>query len=126
MVNKVLIEKAAGVLLVKSAVGHWRYQRLTAVVLTPLTLWLLVFLHKALNASYAETLGWISSPVNTLAIIAWTVLVFYHAALGVQVVLEDYVSNIELRHKAILATNLVFLIFGLVALLSIIFILLVR
>ena len=106
----------------KGAVGHWWSQRLTAVALIPLSIWLLLLMHYAFKAPYAETLAWLQSPLNSLAIGAWTVLVMVHAAMGVQVVIEDYVSMLELRHWAIRLTNLVFLILGVLALAFLIFI----
>ncbi|WP_020482372.1 succinate dehydrogenase, hydrophobic membrane anchor protein [Methylomonas sp. MK1] len=123
---KATLEKAADFFSVHSGSGHFWYQRVTAVALVPLSIWLIVLLNKALNAPYADTVEWLSSPLNTLAIIAWTVAVVYHAALGVQVVIEDYVSTIPVRHLAIRATNLIFLVLGVAALLAIIIILLAR
>ncbi|OAI05684.1 succinate dehydrogenase, hydrophobic membrane anchor protein [Methylomonas methanica] len=123
---KATLEKAADFFSVHSGSGHFWYQRVTAVALVPLSIWLIVLLNKALNAPYADTVEWLSSPLNTLAIIAWTVAVVYHAALGVQVVIEDYVSTIPVRNLAIRATNLIFLVLGVAALLAIIIILLAR
>ncbi|MDT4288291.1 succinate dehydrogenase, hydrophobic membrane anchor protein [Methylomonas sp. MO1] len=123
---KATLEKAADFFSVHSGSGHFWYQRVTAVALVPLSIWLIVLLNKALNAPYADTVDWLSSPINTLAIIAWTVAVVYHAALGVQVVIEDYVSTIPVRHLAIRATNLIFLVLGVAALLAIIIIFLAR
>jgi succinate dehydrogenase / fumarate reductase, membrane anchor subunit len=116
---KTLFRKLANLFSVKSASGHWWYQRVTAVALVPLSFWLIVLLNKALNAPYADTLAWLTSPLNTIAILAWTILVIYHAALGVQVVLEDYVSTISIREQSIRGTNLIFLFLGLAALLAI-------
>ncbi|QSB02815.1 succinate dehydrogenase, hydrophobic membrane anchor protein [Methylomonas sp. EFPC1] len=123
---KATLEKAADFFSVHSGSGHFWYQRVTAVALVPLSIWLLVLLNKALNAPYADTVDWLSSPFNTLAIIAWTVAVVYHAALGVQVVIEDYVSTIPVRNLAIRATNLIFLVLGVAALLAIIIIFFAR
>jgi len=123
---KATLEKAADFFSVHSGSGHFWYQRVTAVALVPLSIWLIVLLNKALNAPYADTVEWLSSPLNTSAIIAWTVAVVYHAALGVQVVIEDYVSTIPVRHLAIRATNLIFLVLGVAALLAIIIIFFAR
>ncbi|MBD9361176.1 succinate dehydrogenase, hydrophobic membrane anchor protein [Methylomonas fluvii] len=123
---KATLEKAADFFSVHSGSGHFWYQRVTAVALVPLSIWLIVLLNKALTAPYADTVEWLSSPLNTLAIIAWTVAVVYHAALGVQVVIEDYVSTIPVRHLAIRATNLIFLVLGVAALLAIIIIFFAR
>ena len=123
---KALLTKAADFFSVHSGSGHFWYQRVTAVALVPLSIWLLVLLDKALGAPYADTVAWLKSPVNAMAIIAWTVAVVYHAALGVQVVIEDYVSTIPVRNLAIRATNLIFLALGVAALLAIIIIFLAR
>lgn len=106
----------------KGPVGHWWFQRLTAVALLPLSVWLLLLLHHAFKAPYAETLAWLQSPFNALAIGAWNIIVMYHAALGIQVVIEDYVSTLRVRGWAIRLTNLIFLILGFVALVALIFI----
>lgn len=106
-----------------SPVVHWWYQRLTAAALVPLSLWLLVFLNKAMNLPYIETSAWLISPVNLVAIAAWSLVVIYHAALGVQVVIEDYVSTVPVRQLAIRASNLIFLILGVAALAALIIIL---
>jgi len=105
------------------ATRHFLHQRITAVLLIPLSLWMLVFFNKAMSASYADTVSWLVSPVNVLAVMAWTILVIYHAALGVQVVLEDYVSTIPVRIAAIFISNFIFLILGVVALSAVVFIL---
>jgi succinate dehydrogenase / fumarate reductase membrane anchor subunit len=123
---KASLEKAADFFSVNNPTDHFWYQRVTAVALLPLSIWLLLLLNKALHAPYAETVDWLTAPFNTLAILGWTAAVIYHAALGVQVVIEDYVSDIPVRHLAIRATNLVFLLLGVAAMLAIIVILLAR
>lgn len=111
---------------IKGALGHWWYQRLTAIALVPLSLWLLVFLNKALNAPYTDTLAWLNAPLNVLAIALWSVIVVWHAAMGVQVVLEDYVSTLNVRQWAIRISNLIFIGVGIVALGTLLFISLAR
>lgn len=123
---KTSLEKVTDFFSVRSATGHFWYQRVTALALLPLTIWLILLLNKALHAPYMETVDWLSAPFNTLAVLSWAVAAIYHAALGVQVVIEDYVSDIPLRHRAIRATNLIFLILGVAAALAIIIILLIR
>ncbi|MCQ8129448.1 succinate dehydrogenase, hydrophobic membrane anchor protein [Methylomonas rivi] len=118
--------KIADCFSIHNATGHFWYQRVTAVALIPLSVWLLVLLNKALTAPYADTVAWLTSPTNAAAIIAWTAAVIFHAALGVQVVIEDYVSTLSARHLAIRATNLIFLALGVAALTAIFFILMDR
>ena len=99
--------------VVMNATQHWTIQRLTAVLLLPLSYWLLAFLRLALNANYFEMLEWLSVPLNKIALIAWFVVVFYHAAIGLQVVLEDYVSHQEKQSTAIWMAYSVFAVLGL-------------
>lgn len=119
---KAFLSKFADCFSIANPVAHWWYQRVTAVALVPLSIWLIVFLNKALSVPFAEIVTWLTSPLNLLAIAAWIVAVIYHAALGVQVVIEDYVSTIAVRHLAIRATNLIFLLLGILALLALLLI----
>ena len=83
----------------QSATGHWKFQRITAVLLVPLSGWLLVLFQLLFNASYTDTLSWLSIPVNNIALILWMLTVCSHAILGIQVVLEDYVSDVSWRSR---------------------------
>jgi succinate dehydrogenase / fumarate reductase, membrane anchor subunit len=100
----------------KSATRHWLMQRVTAIILIPLSFRLIVFLDLCMNAPYQQTVDWLKSPLNTLCIEAWLIAVCYHSAIGLQVVIEDYVANRELQAKLIKATNLSFLFLAVAAL----------
>jgi len=98
---------------VMNSTRHWAIQRLTAILLLPLSYWLLAFLKLVLNANYFEINDWIATPLNKIALIAWFLVVFYHAAIGLQVVLEDYISNTQKRLTAIWIVNSFFTMLGL-------------
>jgi len=51
-------------------------QRVTAVALIPLSLWLIIFLDLSLNAPYQETVAWLVEPFHTVCIVAWILAVF--------------------------------------------------
>ena len=86
--------------------GHWWLQRLTAVALIPLSYWLLVLLDTSINGSYQQTLDWLSSPINTLAMMLWVIGVCYHSALGLQVVIEDYIPTESIQKWSILGVQI--------------------
>ena len=119
-------DKALRVKSAHPATSHFWYQRLTALDLIPVTVWLIVFFHKSLNAPHAETLEWLRSPANAAAACVWAIAATYHAALGMQVVIEDYVSTIPVRRWAIRGSHLIFLVLGVAALVAIAFILFPR
>ena len=103
----------------KEGTSHWWMQRVTAVALIPLSFWLIIFLDLSLNAPYQETLAWLTSPVNTVCVVAWILAVFYHAALGLQVVIEDYIAAEGVKIVAVWAVNLSFLLLALAALIAV-------
>ena len=103
----------------KAGTAHWWMQRVTAVALIPLSFWLIIFLDLSLNAPYQETVAWLTSPVNTVCIVAWILAVFYHAALGLQVVIEDYIAAEGVKIVAVWTVNLSFLLLALAALIAV-------
>jgi succinate dehydrogenase / fumarate reductase, membrane anchor subunit len=100
----------------KPATRHWFVQRITAIILIPLSFHLIVFLNLCLSSPYPETKAWLAGPENTALLVAWLVAVFYHAALGVQVVIEDYVADATLQALLIKVVNLSFLVLTVAAL----------
>ena len=103
----------------KTGTSHWWIQRVTAVALIPLSFWLVTFLKLSFTAPFQETLAWLTSPLNTLCMVAWIVAVFYHAALGVQVVIEDYIASDGYKIIAVWTINLSFLMLALAALIAV-------
>lgn len=83
----------------QEATRHWQLQRLTALLLIPLSVWLLILFQKLFNASYTETIFWLTDPVNNTALSLWLLTMCAHAVLGIQVVLEDYVSDLTWRSR---------------------------
>ena len=87
------IAKARGLGSAKEGVHHWWGQRLSALALIPLGLWLVISLVCHAGADRAAIVQWLGSPF-TLGALALTVMaVFYHAVLGLQVVIEDYIHG---------------------------------
>ncbi|MGH6945316.1 MAG: succinate dehydrogenase, hydrophobic membrane anchor protein [Geminicoccaceae bacterium] len=87
------IGRVRGLGSAREGVSHWKLQRLTAISNLLLVLWF-VFSAMALSGGgYAEYRAWLSSPVVASLMILLIVSVFYHARLGVQVVIEDYVHH---------------------------------
>ena len=77
----------------QAGVGHWWQQRLTALALLGLGLWFVVLTLGLLRAGYASAHAALAQPLNALLMIAFTAVMFWHAQLGLQVVIEDYVHT---------------------------------
>ena len=84
---------------------HWLLQRFTAAG-NLLTVGFLAFSFLFLpDLSYGNVRAWIGEPLPALALGLMIVSVFWHARLGLQVMLEDYVHGVS-RFAAILLLNL--------------------
>ncbi len=116
---KTPLAQAQGLGSAKAGSVHWWMQRVTAFALIPLSYWLIKLLSLMTQAPMTETVVWISAPLNTVCIVSWIVAVFYHAALGIQVVLEDYVSTAWLKITGVWILNLFFTLLAFAALIAI-------
>ena len=70
---------------------HWWLQRVTAIALVPLSIWVLFLVGGLLHASYPTVVAGIGQPVHAIFLIVFAVCLFWHGALGLQVIIEDYV-----------------------------------
>lgn len=73
--------------------GHFWRQRLTAILITPLTLWLAFSLAQLPGYSLSEFRAWVASPLTAVLLSGYILMGLYHGALGLHVILEDYVGN---------------------------------
>jgi succinate dehydrogenase / fumarate reductase, membrane anchor subunit len=87
------LARARGLGSAKEGVGHWMTQRVTALALVFLTVWFLCTLLGLLHADYATARATLARPWNAVLAMAFIVAMFWHAVLGLQVVIEDYVHT---------------------------------
>lgn len=85
--------RARGLGSAKSGTGHWAAQRLSAMALVPLVLWFVWSLLCQAGADHAGFTAWLGQPHVAVLMSAFTLALFYHAQLGLQVVIEDYVHQ---------------------------------
>lgn len=77
----------------KSGTHHFWVQRLTAVALVGLTPWFLWSVLCLLDADAATARGFVAQPLNASLLLAFLLALCWHARLGLQVVIEDYVHT---------------------------------
>lgn len=108
----------------KHGVHHWWVQRLSAIILIPLTLWLLATICVASGQDFVALRAWLAQPWNTVAALLLNVMLFYHGQLGIQVVIEDYIHTrwLEVSLQILVKLGaLVFSVMGTLAILRIAF-----
>jgi succinate dehydrogenase / fumarate reductase membrane anchor subunit len=89
------------------ATHHFWIQRLTALALLPLTLWLCFSLALLPNADYLAVSTWLQSPFNAVMMIFVVLISFHHAQLGLKVIFEDYIVHPSYRFIAILGIKFI-------------------
>ena len=100
--------------------GHWFTQRLTAVALVILGLWFVASLAMlGPGASHESVVHWLRSPLAAALALLLVVVSAWHAQLGLQVVIEDYVGDKGLRVVVLVALKFALVVAALVGVLAV-------
>lgn len=99
--------RAFGLGSAKEGVEHWWAQRVSAVALILLGLWFAASLVALAGADRAAVVHWLHEPLPAILTVLTVVAVFYHSALGLQVVVEDYVHTEWVKIASLVAIRLV-------------------
>jgi succinate dehydrogenase / fumarate reductase, membrane anchor subunit len=104
---KTPLKRAQGLGSAKDGTHHWIMQRVTAIALIPLFVWLVVSLLALIGADYGTVREWISMPLIAVLLALFIGVLFYHSDLGVQVVIEDYVADKGQRIAALVLSRFI-------------------
>ncbi len=85
---------------------HWLMQRFTAVGNLVTMVFLGISLALLGDYSYASVAGWLSSPLPAFMVALLVISTFWHARLGLQVLIEDYLHESGTKFGAILLLNI--------------------
>lgn len=85
--------RARGLGAANEGVHHWWTQRVTAIALVPLGIWFVFAAISLMGADLATFQAYFGIFGNALLMILLVLVMFYHAALGMQVVIEDYMQG---------------------------------
>jgi succinate dehydrogenase / fumarate reductase, membrane anchor subunit len=113
--------RALGLGSAKEGVEHWLLQRVTAVALVPLVLWFVIAVIGLIGADLDTVQDWVGRPLPAICLVLLLIATFYHASLGLQVVIEDYVHAELARVSLVIIVRLAciaFAVAGIVAVLT--------
>lgn len=111
--------KARGLGSAHEGVHHWLQERITGALLVPLSFWIVWSMITLQGVSYAEFSLWLQNPLNAVLMLTFVITSFFHGAMGLQVVIEDYVAGLSTRLLLIIFTKIIFAILGLAAVFAI-------
>lgn len=116
---KTHLARVRGLGSAKEGSHHWWMQRLTAIALIPLTVWFAISIIGIVGADHAAVVNWFSSPVISIFMILFVSTMVYHATLGVQVVIEDYIHKERWKFGLLIVLKFLGITLGVVAVFSI-------
>ena len=87
------LARAKGLGSAKDGTTHWWHQRLTAIALMLLTPWFVILMVGLVGDDLGTVRATLSQPLTAILLTAFVLSLFWHARLGLQVVIEDYVHG---------------------------------
>jgi succinate dehydrogenase / fumarate reductase membrane anchor subunit len=100
-------------------VGHWKLQRISAIAMVPLVVWFTSSLMLILMGGYEQSIQWLQSPFNATGLILLFGTLYFHAASGLQVVIEDYVHHEGLKIISLILIKIIAFVLGLLSILCV-------
>lgn len=103
----------------RSGAHHWWLERLTSISTLLLFVWLLVSLLLLPSLDYRTVTLWLASPLAAVPMLLLIISTFWHAKLGLQVLIEDYVHEEGWKFFSIVAMNFFVIAVGALAFFSV-------
>ena len=100
-------------------VAHWKLQRISAIAMIPLVIWFVSSLTFSLINSYDQSIAWLQNPLNATGLVLLFGTLYFHAASGLQVVIEDYVHNEGLKIMSLILIKLLSVLLGVLSILCV-------
>ena len=113
------LSRARGLGSAKHGVGHFIQQRATAIFLTILLPWFAFSVLLGTDGSYDAVIAWMHLPLNAAGTALLVLTGLFHMRLGMQVVIEDYVTGAVVRTVSLLANTAIPAILAVIAILSV-------
>ena len=99
------LARAIGLGSAREGVGAWWAERVSAVALIPLTLWFTASIIAHTGSDYTTFVAWLKAPLVATLMILLLIALFHHTALGLQVMIEDYIHS-GAKFAAVIAVRL--------------------
>ena len=106
---------ARGLGSAKDGTHHWWMQRVSSIALIPLSGYFLCNLDRLITPNYGRMMTFLADPPVTIALILFILCAYYHAWLGMQVIIEDYVHGKFSKPLSLILNQLFFLVIGVAA-----------
>ena len=113
------LRRVTGLGSARGGASHWYAQRVTAIALALLGLWLFVSFATLGGATHDRVVEWLSSPLSSALAVLLVLTAAWHAMLGLQVVIEDYVADKGTRAAVLIAVKFALVVAAVVGVLAV-------
>lgn len=114
------LSRARGLGAAGHGVGHWIAERVSAVALIPLLLWVIFAVVRLSGADHAQAVAWLrDNPLNPVLLTLFAAITFWHMHAGMRVVVEDYIEKVATKTTLLLLNLFVCVLAGGLAVFSI-------
>jgi succinate dehydrogenase / fumarate reductase membrane anchor subunit len=97
------LSRARGLGAAHHGVGHWMAERVSAVALIPLVLWMLWSVLTLVRGDHADAVAWLQdNALNPVLLVLLTAIAFWHMHAGMRVVIEDYLQKVSTKTTLLL------------------------
>lgn len=114
------LKRARGLGSAKDGTGHFIIQRITAIALAFLSIYVVGLVIAMIGADYAAMRAAVAHPANATLLVAFLIATFWHTKLGMQVIIEDYIHTPGLAAVSQLAVIFICVLAGLASVLAVI------
>ena len=91
----------------KNYARKWIIQRVTAILLIPLSFWFIYHCLSFASMNYTQLFLFFKSSINSLLFLIMMISTLIHAKLGCETIIEDYVASKSLKNISTLLINLI-------------------
>ena len=84
-------------------IKHWKYSRISSLVITPLTIWFVIFFSKNFGMTFEQVSNSLAQPINSFMMFLFITATIFHLQQGLQVIIEDYAYR-----KLLININIIF------------------
>tara|TARA_B100000446_G_C10492462_1_gene320072 strand:- start:575 stop:907 length:333 start_codon:yes stop_codon:yes gene_type:complete len=91
----------------KNYARKWIIQRITAILLIPLSFWFIYHCLSFASMNYSQLFLFFKSIINSLLFLIMMISMLIHAKLGCETIIEDYVTSKSLKDISTLLINLI-------------------